>query len=269
MPSLRCRAATAGPRDPTCSTLAALVLAAATAGVPASAAPARPVAASVVSATVARRRRADRAAHPCALAAPRARRALSDRWRAPSRRIWWLRAASGAWCLIVKAIPFVKPPTGLAVGLALKTCATPGTAGDSPRGRQATALWVPRPRRRCDAGSAWVGCSKRITLARPLQHAWSGFEQRRAHQVRREVADGVLARAAGQRRDQRRPVSGGALPRVGTGGPGGGQEGPVAALQGQQLAQRPVGRCGSRGDHAQLGVARAHGQVGDRRARPG
>src|SRR4051812_26564242 len=84
------RAATAGPRDPTCSTLAALVLAAATAGVPASAAPARPVAASVVSATVARRRRADRAAHPCALAAPRARRALSDRWRAPSRRIWWL-----------------------------------------------------------------------------------------------------------------------------------------------------------------------------------
>ena len=59
-----------------------------------------------------------------------------------------------------------------------------------------------------------------------------------------------------------------ALARVVARRAGRGQEGPVAALQRQQLAHRAVAHAGAGGEHVELGGARGPGQVGHPRARP-
>ena len=106
---------------------------------------------------------------------------------------------------------------------------------------------------------------------RAAQRASRGLrlEQRRPRQARREIAQRRLAARIRQSHPQRRRVPVEALTRVPARRAGRDQKGPVAALQSQQLAHRPVAHRRPGGDHVELGGARGPGQVGDPRARPG
>src|SRR3954452_2457072 len=151
-----------------------------------------------------------------------------------------------------------------------KTCAMPHSGGNSPPAvDRLRRPWVPRSPPVGGGDSAWVSW-KRGSLSRPRTEARrqrSLLAVDSGRQVGREVAQARLPGAA-ERVLERLPVRLEALARVVAGGAVRDQERPVGALQGEQLAQRPLcGRSG-RGERPQLRRALAPGEAAGGRGAP-